>query len=85
MQLSEMREGYYGRIVTVGGDMRLRRRIMEMGLTRGSEFYIEKYAPLRDPLELIVKGTHVSLRVTEAMVITVEMVQSRGNRHAQLP
>lgn len=85
MRLSEMREGHYGRIVSVGGDMRLRRRIMEMGLTRGSDFYVEKYAPLRDPLELIVKGTHVSLRVTEAMVITVEEMQSGEERHAQVP
>ena len=85
MLLSEMREGQQGHIVSVGGDMRLRRRIMEMGMTRGSEFYIEKYAPLRDPLELIVKGTHVSLRVTEAMVITVEMIQPGENRNARLP
>ena len=73
MRLSEMREGQYGRIVSVGGDMRLRRRILEMGLTRGAEFYIEKYAPLRDPLELVVKGMHVSLRVNDAAAITVEM------------
>ena len=72
MRLSEMREGQSGRIVSVGGEMRLRRRIIEMGLTRGAEFYIEKYAPLRDPLELIIRGAHVSLRVKEAEAITVE-------------
>lgn len=72
MRLSEMKEGQSGRIIGVGGEMALRRRIMEMGLTRGSVFYIEKYAPLRDPIELIIKGSHVSLRVREAEAITVE-------------
>ena len=72
MRLSEMKEGQSGRIVSVGGDLRLRRRILEMGLTRGADFYIEKYAPLRDPLELSTRGMHVSLRVSEAMAIVVE-------------
>ncbi len=72
MRLSDMKEGQTGRILAVGGDLRLRRRILEMGLTRGSKFYIEKYAPLRDPLELTTRGMHVSLRVSEAMAITVE-------------
>ncbi|WP_181551949.1 FeoA family protein [Desulfosalsimonas propionicica] len=76
MRLSEMREGQSGRIVSVGGDMRLRRRILEMGLTRDSKFYIEKYAPLRDPLELTTRGMHVSLRVKEAMAITVEPLET---------
>ncbi|MFO7839619.1 MAG: FeoA family protein [Desulfosalsimonadaceae bacterium] len=71
MRLSEMQEGQSARIVGIEGDPRLRRRIQEMGLTRGSEIYIEKYAPLRDPLELIVKGYHVSLRVREAAEIQV--------------
>lgn len=75
MRLSDMREGQSGRIVGVGGDMRLRRRILEMGLTRGTEFYIEKYAPLRDPMELTIKGMHVSLRVNEAVAVTVEPLE----------
>lgn len=55
--------------------MRLRRRILEMGLSKGAEFYIEKYAPLRDPLELTIKGMHVSLRVAEAAAVTVEPLE----------
>jgi Fe2+ transport system protein FeoA len=43
-----------------------------MGLTRGTEIYVEKYAPLKDPLELIIKGYHISLRVEEAANITVD-------------
>lgn len=75
LRLSDMREGQSGRILSVGGNIRLRRRILEMGLTRGAEFYIEKYAPLRDPLELNIRGMHVSLRVSEASAIKVEPVE----------
>lgn len=75
MLLSEMKEGQAGVISRVGGNGALRRRILEMGILRGSEIYIEKYAPLQDPLELIVKGYHLSLRVEEAAQITVTDVK----------
>jgi len=73
--LSELKKGQRGRIVHVGGNSVLRRRIFEMGIVQGSEFYVEKYAPLKDPLELIIKGYHVSLRVEEAAQITVENIE----------
>ncbi len=79
MRLSEMREGQTARIVAIAGEPGLRRRILEMGLTRGSEIYIEKYAPLKDPLELIVRGYHVSLRVSEAAQIEVAMKSPEGH------
>ncbi|MCD4754564.1 MAG: ferrous iron transport protein A [Deltaproteobacteria bacterium] len=75
MLLSEMKEGQAGVINRVGGNGALRRRILEMGIIKGSEIYIEKYAPLKDPLELIVKGYHLSLRVEEAAQITVDNVK----------
>jgi Fe2+ transport system protein FeoA len=46
-----------------------------MGIVKGTDIYIEKYAPLKDPLELIVKGYHVSLRVEEAAKIQVNNVR----------
>jgi Fur family ferric uptake transcriptional regulator len=46
-----------------------------MGFLHGTEVYVEKYAPLRDPIELILKGYHVSLRVDEAARIQVENVR----------
>jgi Fe2+ transport system protein FeoA len=80
MQLSELKEGQHARILSVGGDMRLRRRILEMGLTKGADIYIEKYAPLKDPLELVVKGCHVSLRVKEASEILVDpLIRAEGD------
>ena len=72
--LSDLREGQTARIIHVGGDGPVRRRLLEMGLIKGTDVYIEKYAPLKDPLELIVKGYHVSLRVEEAAQITVVVV-----------
>jgi Fe2+ transport system protein FeoA len=74
MLLSEVKEGRSARITKIGGDGALRRRILEMGLIKGAEVYIEKYAPLKDPLELIVKGCHISLRVKEAEQIIVENI-----------
>jgi len=73
--LSKVNEGQRARIVAVGGGGMLRRRIMEMGMTRGTELFVDKYAPLKDPLEVIVKGFHISLRVEEASKITVEIVE----------
>lgn len=73
MVLSEMREGRKAIVVRVAGNGVLRRRILEMGIVKGAEIYIEKYAPLRDPLELIVKGYHVSLRVEDAAQIHVDL------------
>jgi len=74
MLLSEMKEGESGRITRIGGNGALRRRILEMGLVKDSEIHVEKYAPLKDPIELIVKGYHVSLRVTEASQIMIEKI-----------
>ena len=75
MRLSEMKENQTAIIVRVGGKGALRRRILEMGILKGSEIYVEKYAPLKDPIELIVKGYHLSLRVEEAAQITVDNVK----------
>lgn len=74
MKLSQMREGQRAAIVRVGGNGALRRRLLEMGLVKGTELHVEKYAPLKDPMELIVKGYHVSLRVEEAAQISVDPV-----------
>jgi len=75
LPLSMVAEGRRARILAVGGVGALRRRILEMGLTRGTELIVEKYAPLKDPIEIIVKGFHVSLRVEEASHISVEILE----------
>lgn len=77
--LSQMRQGQQGVVTRVSGETRLRRRILEMGINRGATVYVEKYAPLKDPIELIVKGYHVSMRVEEASHISVEGVKTVKN------
>ena len=72
MLLSEVKEGQTVTINRIGGNSALRRRRHEMDILKGTEVIVEKYAPLKDPLELVVKGYHVSLRVEEAGQITVE-------------
>jgi Fe2+ transport system protein FeoA len=75
MLLSELKEGQRATVVRVGGNGLLRRRIQEMGLVKGTDLYVEKYAPLKDPMEIVLKGFHVSLRVEEAADIVVENVR----------
>lgn len=74
-RLSDLKEGQSGRIVRVGGHGALRRRLLEMGLLKGTQVYVEKYAPLKDPLELIIKGYHISLRVEEASQVILDNVR----------
>jgi len=75
MLLSELKEGQCATVVRIGGESLLRRRILEMGILKGAEVRVEKYAPLKDPMELVVKGYHISLRVEEAARILVENVR----------
>ncbi|HSL60462.1 MAG TPA: FeoA domain-containing protein [Desulfotignum sp.] len=77
MLLCDMQAGQEGTIVRVSGESKLRRRLLEMGINRGTHVYVEKYAPLKDPIELVVKGYHISLRVEEASHILVENVAAR--------
>ena len=77
MTLSQMKTGQEGVIRKVAGEGILRRRLLEMGINRGSTIYVEKYAPLKDPIELVIKGYHISLRVEEAASIFVENVKFR--------
>lgn len=75
--LRDMKAGQAGTIVRVSGESTLRRRLLEMGINRGTRVYVEKYAPLKDPIELVIKGYHISLRVEEAAHILVENVTPR--------
>jgi len=72
VQLNELEPGLKGRIVKIGRQGDARRRIAEMGVTPGSLIEVERVAPLGDPIEVKVKGYHLSLRKDEAKKITVE-------------
>jgi Fur family ferric uptake transcriptional regulator len=77
--LSQMKAGQEGTITKVLGKNALRRRLLEMGINRGTQVYVEKYAPLKDPIELIIKGYHVSIRIEEASNILVENIKNAKN------
>ena len=60
------------KIVKLHGEGAVKRRIMDMGLTKGTEVYIRKVAPLGDPVEITVRGYELSLRKADAEMIEVE-------------
>lgn len=69
--LRDVKIGETAVIEKLHGEGALRRRIMDMGLTRGTEVYVRKVAPLGDPLELTVRGYELSLRKGDAESIQV--------------
>ena len=59
-------------VVKLHGEGAIKRRIMDMGITRGTEIYIRKVAPLGDPIEVTVRGYELSLRKADADMIEIE-------------
>lgn len=70
--LKEAKIGETVRVVKIHGEGAIKRRIMDMGLTKGVEVYIRKVAPLGDPVEVTVRGYELSLRKADAEQIEVE-------------
>ena len=70
--LKEAKIGETVRVVEIHGEGAIKRRIMDMGLTKGVEVYIRKVAPLGDPIEVTVRGYELSLRKADAEQIEVE-------------
>ena len=66
-----LKEAGIGSTVTVGGEGALKRRIMDMGITKGVQIYVRKVAPLGDPVEVTVRGYELSLRKADADLIEV--------------
>ena len=70
--LKNVKVGETARVVKLHGEGAVKRRIMDMGLTKGVEVYIRKVAPLGDPIELTVRGYELSIRKADAEMIEVE-------------
>ena len=70
--LRQVKVGETVKIVKLHGEGAVKRRIMDMGLTKGAEVYIRKVAPLGDPVEVTVRGYELTLRNGEAEHIVVE-------------
>ena len=70
--LRELKPGDTSVVVKLHGEGALKRRIMDMGLTKGTEIYVRKVAPLGDPMELTVRGYELSVRKGDAELIEVQ-------------
>ena len=72
-KLSEFVVGESGKIASVTGEGRIRRRLFDMGVTPGAELTMRKKAPLGDPIEITVMGYELTLRKAEAEFVEVEI------------
>lgn len=70
--LRQAKVGQTVKVVKLHGEGAVKRRIMDMGITKGVEVYIRKVAPLGDPVEVTVRGYELSLRKADAEMIEVE-------------
>ena len=70
--LREVPVGGKAKVVRIHGEGAVKRRIMDMGITRGVEIFVRKVAPLGDPIEITVRGYELSLRKADAENIEVE-------------
>ncbi len=74
MTLKMAKIGQTVKVLKLNGEGAVKRRIMDMGITKGVEIYIRKVAPLGDPVEVTVRGYELSLRKADADMIEVELV-----------
>lgn len=70
--LKEVRIGKRARVIKLHGEGATKRRIMDMGITKGVEVYVRKVAPLGDPIEVTVRGYELTIRKADAEMIEVE-------------
>lgn len=71
--LSDFIVGESGKIKSVSGEGRIRRRLFDMGVTPGAELTMKKKAPLGDPIEITIRGYELTLRKDEASCVEVEL------------
>lgn len=72
--LDTIKPGEKAKVISLDGDREIKKRITEMGLTRGTVVEVERIAPLGDPMDIKVRGYRLSLRKEEASRVTVERV-----------
>ena len=70
--LREAKIGETVKVVKMHGEGAIKRRIMDMGITKGTEVYVRKVAPLGDPVEVTVRGYELSLRKADAEMIEIQ-------------
>ena len=72
MTLKDLKPGKSGVVLAVGGEKALRRRLLEMGITPRTTVTVKKVAPMGDPVELLLRGYVLSLRLADAEKISIE-------------
>ena len=72
MTLKEVKPGTTVKVVKISGEGAIKRRIMDMGLTKNVEVFVRKVAPLGDPVEVTVRGYELSVRKADAELIEIE-------------
>ena len=70
--LDKLTVGEFGDVKFIGGEGKIRRRMLDMGITPGTEVYLRKKAPLGDPIEITLRGYELTLRKADADMIEVE-------------
>ena len=75
--LKDLRIGESARVVRLHGQGAVRRRIMDMGITKGTTVRVRKFAPLGDPIEITVRGYELSLRKADAQMVEVEEAEAK--------
>ena len=76
LTLKDLKIGKSGIVLAVGGEKALRRRLLEMGITPRTTVTVKKAAPMGDPIEILLRGYVLSLRLEDAKKITVEETPS---------
>ena len=71
MTLRETKTGQTVKVVKLNGEGAVKRRLMDMGITKGVEIYVRKVAPLGDPVEVTVRGYELSVRKADAEMVEV--------------
>ena len=74
VRLSDLEIKANCRVKSIKASKVIKKRLLEMGFVKGTEIYVEKVAPLGDPMELVLKGYHISLRREEAKEVYVEKI-----------
>jgi Fe2+ transport system protein FeoA len=75
--------GESGVITAIKGEGKVRRRLLDMGLTPGAEVYLRKVAPLGDPIEVTLRGYELSLRKSEAEAVECEVEEKKDGEEAK--
>lgn len=75
MTLKEVKMGTTVKVTKLSGEGAVKRRVMDMGITKGVEIFVRKVAPLGDPVEITVRGYELSVRKADAELIDVEDVK----------